>query len=589
MLDKLRRIITKLRSGFFQEALSELKWIYVSARDYRWQIGMFTVLTVVVSCITILISVQLKDFVDSMLGSDWDGVIRVAAFYIGVGLFNVMLSMFTQRMAGVISNRLRRSFTNKVYKKILTADWEKLNQVHSGDIITRLGEDATLISNAVVDWIPKILALMIQIAVATLLIIYYDFTLILVIAVIGPVILIGTRYFMRKMYQSNVIQRNVVSEVMTFYKESYSNIQTIKAFGLLTVFDVKSRALQDKRYKIELEVNKYSILSWSVMYVSGQIGAMVCLAWILYHIYLGRISIGTMTVLLVLASTVATGFKQFVQLLPNSVTTITSAGRIQQLLNMEDEAYIEGAAVHDFLQRGRKEGIQIEVNHLDFSYQNGRQVFCDVSMNAKPGEIVALVGPSGEGKTTMLRVLLGLVKVRDGMAVMKLGADDTSVMPIGPDVRSAVSYVPQGNTMMSGSIADNLRIVRPDATDAEIIDALENACAMDFVRKLPDGINHVIGEGGIGFSEGQNQRLAIARALLCQTPILFLDEATSALDVGTERVVLNNLMQKSRTRTCILTTHRPSVLAMCDKVYRIANRKITQLSEDEISKVMNDF
>ncbi|CVI73544.1 Putative multidrug export ATP-binding/permease protein [Clostridiales bacterium CHKCI001] len=588
-MNKLKKIIEKMKQGFLQKIFQEIKWIYVSASEYKGQILIYTILTVLVSCVTLLISVQLKDFVDLLLVNEWKGVMQVAFFYIGVGLFNVILAMLTQRLAGVISNKIRKNFIEKIYRTILMADWEKMNQIHSGDIITRLGEDATLISTAIVDWIPKSLSLVIQIMVTAILIIYYDFSLIAVIAIIGPIILLGTQIFMKKMYHSSVNQRNVVSEVMTFFKESYQNILTIKAFGLFRIFNQKSENLQKKRYNIELEVNKYSILSWGVMYVNGQLGAMVCLAWVLFHIYQGKISIGTMTVLIVLASSMATAFKQFVQLLPNSITTIASAERLRRLLLIENEKLIEDDKVQQFLKDGNEKGMRIEIEHLDFSYQNGKQVFKDVFLSAKPGEIVALVGPSGEGKTTMLRVLLGLVKVKQGKALVGIGLDGKETMEIGPSIRRAVSYVPQGNTMMSGTIADNLRIVYPEATDEEIEEALESACAMEFVRKLPGGINYVIGEGGIGFSEGQNQRLAIARALLWQTPILFLDEATSALDLRTERIVLENMMKKAKTRTCILTTHRLGVLAMCDKVYRIADMKVTQLSEEEIYKVGNDI
>ena len=162
-------------------------------------------------------------------------------------------------------------------------------------------------------------------------------------------------------------------------------------------------------------------------------------------------------------------------------------------------------------------------------------------------------------------------------------------MPITTASRKLMAYVPQGNTMLNGTIADNLRMLKPDATDEEIIQALKEACAYEFVELLPEGIHQKIGESGLGFSEGQNQRLAIARALMCRTPILLLDEATSALDVATERRVLASLMKGWRQRTCILTTHRPSVLNMCDRVYRIANKEIKEVGDTEIQKIMDEF
>ena len=200
---------------------------------------------------------------------------------------------------------------------------------------------------------------------------------------------------------------------------------------------------------------------------------------------------------------------------------------------------------------------------------------------------MALVGPSGEGKTTMVRLLLGLINAKSGSAVIK---DINGIScKISSATRRFFAYVPQGNTIFSGTIADNMRMVKPDASDDEIIDALKTACAYDFVKKLPQGINSKVGERGGGFSEGQAQRISIARALLRKSPILLLDEATSALDVFTERQVLRNIMNSGYARTCIVTTHRPSVLTMCDRVYRIDSGDVSDIDEKEVNRLIKDF
>ena len=208
-------------------------------------------------------------------------------------------------------------------------------------------------------------------------------------------------------------------------------------------------------------------------------------------------------------------------------------------------------------------------------------------MSAHPGEIIALVGPSGEGKTTMIRMFLGLILPQDGEAVLKDYQDHE--YQLGASTRHLFAYVPQGNTIFSGTIADNLRMVKEDATDEEIIQALESACAYSFVKNLDEGINSEIGARGKGLSEGQAQRIAIARAILRDAPILLLDEATSALDVETERKVLHNIILNHPHKTCIVTTHRPSVLNMCQRVYRVMDTHLTQLSEEESAKMAIDF
>jgi ABC-type multidrug transport system fused ATPase/permease subunit len=228
---------------------------------------------------------------------------------------------------------------------------------------------------------------------------------------------------------------------------------------------------------------------------------------------------------------------------------------------------------------------------ISYSYHNGTSVFRKASFEAHPHEIVALVGPSGEGKTTMMRLILALLRPQEGHACLQAGAggEDAQSLPLTPASRKLFSYVPQGNTMFSGTIAENMRNVKEDATDEEIIRALQLACAWEFVAKMPDGIHSILRERGGGLSEGQAQRLSIARALLRQSPILLLDEATSALDVATERRVLKSIMADTYPRTCIVTTHRPTVLSMCQRVYRIQNEKCVILDNEEIDRMLHDF
>ena len=220
-----------------------------------------------------------------------------------------------------------------------------------------------------------------------------------------------------------------------------------------------------------------------------------------------------------------------------------------------------------------EEGLGLRLSNVDFAYEGGDPVIEGGTLVAEPGQIIALVGSSGRGKTTLLRLMLGMVYPQTGDCSV-VDADGNR-LEINADSRVLFSYVPQGNSILSGSIADNLRTVAPDATDADIIQALEWADAWEFVQKLPKGINSPLGERGKRVSEGQAQRIAIARALLRKAPILLLDEATSALDPATEERVLRNLRQHAGNRTVILTTHRPSVRDLCDRVYRVDETRIS--------------
>ena len=259
------------------------------------------------------------------------------------------------------------------------------------------------------------------------------------------------------------------------------------------------------------------------------------------------------------------------------------------IVEMPQEDHSQDTLVTEFEAQHKLEGIGLELKELNYAYHTGTEVFRNANLNAYPHEIIALVGPSGEGKTTMLRLLLSLLKPQHGDLSVCSGANFSKKISLSPSTRKLFSYVPQGNTMFSGTIAENMRIVKPEATDAEIIEALKLACAWEFVAKLPDGIQSEIKERGGGLSEGQAQRLSIARALLRKSPILLLDEATSALDVATERNVLKNIMQDTYPRTCIVTTHRPTVLNICTRVYAIREKKCECLAESEIQKLIAEF
>lgn len=588
-MSTIHKVVKKVKGGFFKEMVYELKWIFQLASQYRRLILAYAGFSLLSTLISLSFSVKSKDLVDLLILNQWAEVIQIALYYAGVGAVNIGISMMIQRMAAVTNSRVKKEISEKVYEKILSSRWQSIIQHHSGDLMSRMNEDIATISGCTVGWIPSLLTQGIQLMISVGVILYYDASMIVVIAIAAPIVLLGSRIFLGKVYEQNKKQRQVSSELMTFEKETFQNIQSIKAFDLKQHFYTKMLELQQKRQTADLNSNKYSIASWAVMYMSGQAAALICLGWAIYHVYTGKITLGTLTLMAVLAVNVSASFKSLIQLIPTAMSTVASSERVRGILELPEELLIEEKRSTDFLEKAKKYGSLVLAEQLSFTYENGKKVLDQVSFSANPGEIVALVGPSGEGKTTMLRLLLGIITPEQGKAYLQLGENHMEQIFISPSTRKLIAYVPQGNTMMNGTIADNMRMVHPEATDEEIKAALSMACAWEFVEKLPDGILHMIGESGGGFSEGQNQRLAIARALLCRAPILLLDEATSALDVMTERKILHNVMRKEQYRTCILTTHRPSVLSMCDKVYRIAEQSVKKIDGDEIRKLMDEF
>lgn len=371
-----------------------------------------------------------------------------------------------------------------------------------------------------------------------------------------------------------------------FHQETFANIQTIKSFGMVRLYTDRLKELQKKYLDMRMEFSRMSIVTSVLLGIIGLIVSYLSYGWGIYRVWSGAITYGTMTMFLSLSGSLTGTVNSLAGMVPAAISLTTSAGRLMDVLEMPKEDYSGLDEAEEFLEKHREKGISLIIDSVDYAYQTGTQVFAGASLEAHPHEIIGLVGPSGEGKTTLLRLILALLRPEAGKAWLESGGERLMLTPAS---RQLFSYVPQGNTMLSGTIAENMRNVKPDATDEEIEEVLRMACAWDFVSRLKKGIYSRVKERGGGFSEGQAQRLSIARALLRRAPILLLDEASSALDVKTERRVLKNIMVSSYPRVCIVTTHRPSALEMCNRVYAIRDRRCVALDREEIQRLLEEF
>ena len=373
------------------------------------------------------------------------------------------------------------------------------------------------------------------------------------------------------------------SKMFSFETEALYNIDTVKSFGIMNSFSMQLKELQDQYRRITLTWNMFQIKTNVFMAMLSLVVEYVAYGYALFLMWGGQITYGTMTLFLQQRGALSGAFNSLVGILPGFISSSVSAHRIQELMALPREKHEEKEIPEEYF-RG---GLTLKMEGVDFAYENGEQVIEASDFEAHPGQITALVGPSGEGKTTVLRLLLGILEPKDGQCAFV--PQDGQPLAMSAESRALISYVPQGNTLLSGTIAENMRLVKEDATDEEIEEALKLACAWEFVEKLEKGINNEIYERGRGLSEGQAQRISIARALLRDAPVMLMDEATSALDVETERNVLRSILQKSPGRTFIITTHRPTVLSMCDRVYRVVDRRITMLDSKEVENIVRSF
>lgn len=586
-MEFIKKVIKKIKDGMLQEMYEETKWMYTYAKKYKFQIVFYICLGIMTTLMGLASSVGSKYLIDAVTGQDTGNIALIAIFIVSMGLFSIGINAVTTMISARINIKVNNEIQAEVYDKILVADWISMKEFHSGDLLNRLNGDVNTVASSILSWIPSLITRGVQFLGILAIILYYDPTMAVIALGSAPVMVIVSKALMKKMRDYNKRMREVSSEVMSFNEESFQNIQSVKAFDLVEFFSNRLRNVQQNYKDVYLDYNKFSVYTSSFMSVVGMFVAYACFGWGVYRLWTGHITFGTMTLFVQLSSQLSSSFKSLVSLVPSAISATTSAGRIMEFFKIKNETKLDDEKVRLIQNNTQGKGLSVELEDVNFSYNSTKTVFKNANIVANPGEIVALVGPSGEGKTTMVRLLLGLINAKSGSTVIK---DINGIScKISSETRRFFAYVPQGNTIFSGTIADNMRMVKPDASDDEIIDALKTACAYDFVKKLPQGINSKVGERGGGFSEGQAQRISIARALLRKSPILLLDEATSALDVFTERQVLRNIMNSGYARTCIVTTHRPSVLTMCDRVYRIDSGDVSDIDEKEVNRLIKDF
>ena len=414
--------------------------------------------------------------------------------------------------------------------------------------------------------------------IATLaVILHYDWIMALLALASAPFLLLTSRRLIRGMRTHQQEVRQVGSRLMSYETETLHNLDAIKGFG------ITGRQRQEEFRRASLDYNLFSIRTEILMSVLGSAVQMAAFGYCLYLLWSGKILYGTMTLFLSQGTKLSSAFNALVRTVPSFLSASVSARRIRDLFALEPEPVLPD----DGLDRQASRGFTVAAEGVSYGYVPRQPVLTRADFRAAPGEIVALVGPSGGGKTTTIRLLLGLVRPQEGRAYLQ--AADGRQVEMNAGLRRYFSYVPQGNTLLSGTIADNLRMVKPDADDRQLREALEAACAWGFVSAMDGGLNASVGEHGHGLSEGQAQRIAIARALLRDAPVLLLDEATSALDVTTERTILRNLAARYPHKTCIVTTHRPTVISLCRRVYQVSGGRMELLDNDRAQRLAMDF
>lgn len=586
MIKKIKHYIKRIKEGRLKELVSQWLWMGSYMKRYWFLIGTYTLLGASGSFLTLGTSMVSRDLVDAITGQNSLEIVKVVALYVGVGVSQLFINAFKTRLSLRISMKVNNEIRIDIFSQILQTDWEELSKYRTGDLMYRINGDAAMVSNNILTYLPNVVSILISFGGAFIVMVQNDIIMALIALAGAPISFMSTRFSMRKMRDFQRKQMELQSHKTSFNQETLQNMQMIKAFGLVDYFIKQYKDVQDQSIDYAMIQNKFQSKMTILTGFIGQLIGYACYGFAAYRLWQGDISYGTMTLYVSMSSSLRGSFSSVLNLLPTAMRAGISAGRIMEIIQLPRESLEDEQEAKKLLAKAKDIGITVEMKDVSFRYGDNPYVYQNANMIASPGEIIGLIGPSGQGKTTTLRILLGLYHPKAGAVTVSNPGYET--IPISSGTRCLFSYIPQGNTLFSGTIADNMKMLRPDASDEEIIEVLKTACAWEFVAQLENGIHTEVSEGGNRFSEGQKQRLSIARALMAKAPVLLLDEATSALDMVSERKVLKNILRRDPLQTIIVTAHRPSVLSICDRVYKIQEGRIDEVDEEGIKAFLNE-
>lgn len=540
------------------------KWLMQYTKPYLGRIILMMAFTLASSVISLIVVTLSKDIIDR--ATDGNEFKALIIGYLLLTLLLQALSVISALVSTVLNEKFSFGIRKQVYEKIINSHWMDVKKYHTGDLMTRLTSDAGNIADGIIGTIPNIIILVVELVMVFFTLFYYSKLLACFALLVAPVAGIVSWWFGKKLKKLQVKVQESEASYRSFLQESLANLLVVKSFANEEYSTRRLTTLRDERFKWVFKKAKMGLASSTTISIAFQLGYLVAFAYGALLIAAKTITYGTMSVFLTLVNRVQSPVLGLAHQIPRVVSVLASAGRIMELQNipLEEKEEITMGTEH----------VGVDIKELTFGYTD-EKVLENVSLNVKPGEFVAIIGESGIGKTTLIRLIMSFMSNAQG-DVSFYNADGES-MYANASTRNFIAYVPQGNTLFSGTVRDNILMGNLNATEEEIYEALKLSAGYDFVMDLPKGLDTVIGERGHGISEGQAQRIAIARAFVRKAPLLILDEATSSLDEATELSVLEGLQSLTPKPTCIIITHRKSILQYCDREIKIENMKTIEI------------
>ncbi len=533
------------------------KWILENGRKSYVFIALLTVGSIILSLISLQFSMESKRIIHIATGTvneDFlSSCLRIVFF-----LFLMLIVQIGINFLNVHANsRFEIELKNNIFKKLINKDYLSVSVFHSGELLNRINSDVNIIVTGIVTIIPKLSLFLTSVIGAFIYLYRIDSFLALVILAVGPFVLIGARLYSKTFKKLHKQCQEADGKTKSFMLEILQNLLVVKSFANEDLMAQKSRKLQNKSYKLRIIRTRVSVIAHIGMFLVFHAGFYFALAYCAYRLSQNAMTVGDVIAVTQLVNQIQSPFQNISGLVPQFFSVIASTERLIELEDVKNEE-----STGDELDVGIYDDLEeIVFDNVNFSYSND-SVISNINMKINKGDFAVIAGESGAGKSTAIKLLLGILNISSGEIYIK--AKDKKYK-LGSKTRKLFSYVPQGNLILSGTIRENVLFANEDATDEKIINALKIAQIWDFIETLDNKLDTVIGENGLGLSEGQAQRISIARALLYDAPILLLDESTSALDSKTEEQLLKAI--KSMTdKTVIIVSHKKAAFDVCDKV-----------------------
>lgn len=553
---------------------TSLKWLSQKTKGQRKNMAFLIFANVFFSILTIAFAVAIKYLVKSATKPDEfggkSGIIIFSVVLIAIVLLQFVFRIITNSLSEHIRGKMEMSFRSYIFDKILNKKYDKITAYHSGELMNRLTNDVSIICDGYVSIIPTFVSSAVRLLLAFAVLCWMDWVFAIAFTVAGLSVFLVLALIRGKLKGLHKKTQETYGKSRSFMQESIENLLAIKVFSVDKKIEKHSDDLQLDNFKVKMTRKNYAVFGNATYNMIFSAGYLFALIYGCIMIFTGSgtfFDYGDLAAILQLVNSVQVPFASFSTMIPKYYEMVASTERLIELENIQDEPQLTSFD-RDFVYNNLE---KIEVRNLSFGY-NREIVLEDTSVTINKGDFVVITGISGIGKSTLLKLLLGVYSTNSGGISLVCKNEE---IPISNNTRRLFNYVPQGNMLFSGTLLENVTFINSSATEEEVNRVLELSCAIDFIKELPDGLNTVVGEKGIGLSEGQIQRIAIARALLSGAPVFLLDEATSALDEDTEIRLLNNLKTIPDV-TLITVSHKKAAISICNRVFEIVDKKLIE-------------